>query len=154
MLYNAAELNDSWADDWLASEYAPFLNAHNVILFVMVMSLLMVIIPPLKACACGEAGNSDGGTLAINDSSCAEPLSAEDSELIEDQVAAEWNIDMTSNPMANVLQFEHIENEISVADLGGGGGHGPDQQPKFLIEITILGTIFEKFSASLHSASN
>ena len=28
------------------------------------------------------------------------------------------------------------------------------QQPKFLLEITIIGTIFEKFSASLCSASN
>ena len=31
---------------------------------------------------------------------------------------------------------------------------GPEQQPKFLIEITISGTIFEKFSALLHLASN
>ena len=40
---------------------------------------------------------------------------------------------------------------------GGQGGHGPpgpDQQPNFLIEITVLGTIFEKFSASLRLASN
>ena len=45
-----------------------------------------------------------------------------------------------------------------VADLGGAKGAmappGPDQQPKFLLEITVLGTIFEKFSASLRSASN
>ena len=40
---------------------------------------------------------------------------------------------------------------------GGGKGNmalsGPDQQPKILLEITILDTIFEKFSALLCSAS-
>ena len=39
-----------------------------------------------------------------------------------------------------------ISPKLSVADLGEGqGGHGPpgpDQQPKNLLEITVLGTTF------------
>ena len=112
-LYNEVEINDSWADDWLNSEFATLVHGENE----------NIIENNDNIAGDGDGGNDhdDGDNNDENNithhelsegNSPDNKISEEDRELIEDCIATEASLQVTGRSTANVLQFENLENEI------------------------------------------
>ena len=96
-LYGGVELNDSWADEWLYSEFSSFLSETDYDI--------------VHAC--------DDDSQIVNEVSCDNVASGnvtvqsqENRELVEDQKATDANTQLTGRPTSNILQFENIEQEV------------------------------------------
>ena len=95
-LYNEIEINDSWADDWLNSEFATIVDENND-----------------DAIFINDDIDDDTTDLVSHDTNDDNnELQIEECELIEDQNATDANLQLTGIPTSNVLEFENLENEV------------------------------------------
>ena len=100
-LYNEIELNDSWADDWINSDYSSFLQVGEHENFGLPDDCVSDV-EPLSGPSAGEcAGNS---LAKSNDN--------ESQELDEDQNATDASLQVVGRPTSNMLQYDNLEQEI------------------------------------------
>ena len=110
-LYNEIQINDSWADDWLNSEFATIVDESNDdTLFI------------------NDDIDDDTTDLVSHDTNDDNnELQIEECELIEDQNATDANLQLTGIPTSNVLEFENLENEVYTC------APGENQIPRYML---------------------
>ena len=100
-LYNEIELNDSWADDWINSDYSSFLQVGEHENFGL---------PDDCVSDVGFLGGQGADECAEN--SLDRSNDNEHRELNEDQNATDANLQVVGRPTSNMLQYENLEQEI------------------------------------------
>ena len=112
-MYNEVEINDSWADDWLNSEFANFVHEGNDDIGGDDND---------GGSDNDDADNNDDNTIMhqqLSDENAPNnEASAEDRELIEDHIAIEASLQVTGRLTANALHFESLENGIYTCASG------------------------------------
>ena len=99
-LYNEVQINDSWVDDWLNSEFATIVDENND-----------------DAIFINDDIDDDTTNLVSHDTNDDNELQIEECELIEDWNATDANLQLTGIPTSNVLEFENLENEVYTCAL-------------------------------------
>ena len=106
-LYEGIELNDSWTDEWINSQYSSFLSETEY----------DNVQPDKDELANNnytttENINKASKTVSHNKSEISCEQATENREFNEDQNATQVSIQLSGRPTSNILEFEHIENKI------------------------------------------
>ena len=106
-LYEGIELNDSWAEEWINSQYSSFLSETEY----------DNVQPDKDELADNNYTTADNinkasQTVSHNQSEISCEQATENREFNEDQNATQVSIQLSGRPTSHILEFEHIENEI------------------------------------------